>query len=421
MAATLAPSAAPAVAEQIEDVQRTTCCIVGGGPAGAFLALLLARRGVPVTLLEAHKDFDREFRGDTVHPSTMEILDEIGLAEKALQLRHTKVQSPTIQTAGGMFRPVDLRRLKTKFPYIAMMHQAILLEFLTAEAAKFPNFRLLMQANVLQLLEEDGAVCGVRYRTPAAWHEVRALLTVGADGRFSRVRHLAGIEPVKTSPPMDVLWFRLPKLPGDEEITGGAFGGFGKGHAFVALDRYDYWQAGLIIVKGSYQELRAAGLEALRRTIVEVVPRVAKHVEYLTDWRQLSLLSVESSRCARWYKPGLLLIGDAAHVMSPVGGVGINYAIQDAVIAANVLTRPLQEGRVGVDELAKVQRKREWPTRIIQTIQSQIQKRVFVSVLSSEQMLSVPWYVRLFLSVPFVRDIPPRVIALGITRVHVEN
>jgi len=350
--------------ENVREVHETSCCIVGAGPGGAVLALLLARSGIPVVLLEAHKDFDREFRGDTIHPSVMEILDEIGLAEPLHRLRHTKVYGPTIQAANGPFSPVDLRRLKTRFPYIMLIPQARFLEFITEEAKKYPQFGLVMRANVQWLIEEGGVVRGVRYLGPDGWHEVRARVTVGADGRFSFVRHLAGFEPIKTSPPMDVLWFRLPRLPEEPEAAGGALGGLGRGRIFIALDRDDYWQAGYVFPKGHYQELRAQGLEALRRSIVEIEPRFAKHVEHLTDWHQLSLLSVESSRCPRWYKPGLLLIGDAAHVMSPVGGVGINYAIQDAVVAANVLAGPLKAGRVTLADLAEVQRQREWPTRV---------------------------------------------------------
>jgi len=407
--------------EDVLDVFRTACCIVGGGPGGAVLALLLARQGVDVMLLEAHKDFDRDFRGDTVHPSTLEILDEIGLAGRLHQLRHVKVFAPTLRAVGGSFTPFDLRRLKTRFPYIMLMHQPIFLEFLAEEAAKYPNFRLLMQANVLELIEEGSEVRGVRYQSPHGWHEVRASLTVGADGRFSRVRQQAGFVPIKTSPPMDVLWFRLPRLPEDPQVTGGAAGGVSRGHIFVVLDRFDYWQAGYIIAKGHYQEVRAAGLEALRRSILEIDPRFAKHVEHLTDWHQFSLLSVEASRCPRWYKPGLLLIGDAAHVMSPVGGVGINYAIQDAVVAANVLAGPLKTGRVQLSDLAEVQRQREWPTRIIQAIQSFLQKRVIANVLRSQETIRVPRYVRLLFRIPLVRDLPARLIAFGVRRVHVQS
>ena len=407
--------------EDVLDVFRTTCCIVGGGPGGAVLALLLARQGVPVTLLEAHKDFDRDFRGDTLHPSVLEIMDEIGLAERLHQLRHTKVYAPTIRAANGPFNPVDFRRLKTRFPYIMLVPQSKFLEFVTTEAGKYENFRLKMRAHVQRLAKENGVVRGVRYQGPEGWHEVRALLTVGADGRFSVVRHLAGFEPIKTSPPMDVLWFRLPRLPEDPMDSGGAFGGLGRGRIFIVLDRYDYWQAGLVFPKGHYQELRAQGVEALRKNIIEIEPRFAKHTEHLTDWHQLLLLSVESSRCPRWYKRGLLLIGDAAHVMSPVGGVGINYAIQDAVVAANVLTGPLKAGRVQPSDLAEVQRRREWPTRTIQAIQSFLQKRVIANVLRSQETIRVPRYIRLLFRIPLLRDLPARLIAFGVRRVHVQS
>ncbi len=414
--------AAPrSLADPAPNRAEVACCIAGAGPAGAMLALLLARRGVRVTLLEMHKDFDREFRGDTVHPSTLEILDQLGLAERVHSLRAGKVFAPIIQAANGTFAPFDLRRLKTKYPYILMVHQKFLLEILTEEASKFPNFQLKMGANVTELIMESGAVRGVRYTSEGGTNEVRALLTVGADGRFSRVRVLAGFEPIKTSPPMDVLWFRLPRLPEDPDAPGGAFAGIGKGHLVICLDRGDYWQAGYVILKGSYQEVRAEGIEGLRRHIVEIVPQLEKHVQTLKDWHQVMLLSVESSRCPQWYKPGLLLIGDAAHVMSPIGGVGINYAIQDAVVAANILTKPLLSGRVSIKELKEVQSKREWPTRAIQFFQTQAQKGIIANALRSQQMLSVPWYVRAFFRIPYLRDLPARLVAFGPVRVRVEN
>ena len=399
------------------------CAIVGGGPAGAMLALLLARRGVPTTLLEMHHDFDREFRGDTVHPSTLEILDQLGLAERVDSLPSNKISGPTLLTARGPFTPFDLRRLKTKYPYILMVHQKDLLALLTEEAKKSPGFQLLMGANVVDLIREDGIVHGVRYRSKDRVHEVPALLTVGADGRFSRVRQLAGIEPVRTSPPMDVLWFRLPHLPEDIDAPGGAFGGFARGHILGGFDRKDYWQAALVIPKGAYQGLREEGIEGLRQRILEIEPRLAKHVESLTDWHQVSLLSVESSRCTRWYQPGLLLIGDAAHAMSPVGGVGINYAVQDAVVAANLLAKPLLDGSVTTDQLHAVQSRRQWPVRIIQAFQSQIQRRVIATALEArdQQGLSIPWFVRAFTRIPVLRDLPPRIMALGVVRVRVKN
>jgi 2-polyprenyl-6-methoxyphenol hydroxylase-like FAD-dependent oxidoreductase len=404
-------------------VERATCCVVGGGPAGAVLALLLARAGVRVTLLEAHPDFDREFRGDTLHPSVMEIMDQLGLADRLLELRHTKVRSLTFQTVSGPFTPVDFSSLNTKFPYITMMPQTSFLEFITGEAKRNPNFRLLMGARVRGLIEEDGVIRGVRYKGEGGWHGVRAVLTVGADGRGSRVRRLAGFEPVKTSPPMDVLWFKLPREPDDPE---GAMGRFGRGHIAILLDRFDYWQAGYVIPKGTFPELRREGIGALRRSFAELVPEFADRVEHLEDWKQVSLLSVESSRLPRWYRPGLLLIGDAAHVMSPVGGVGINYAIQDAVVAANVLAEPLkrsQERLVDLDTryLGAVQRRRELPTRLIQRLQTLVQQRLLAPALRSRAPFAPPPFVGLLLHIPFVRTIPSRIVGFGLRPVRVRE
>jgi 2-polyprenyl-6-methoxyphenol hydroxylase-like FAD-dependent oxidoreductase len=410
-------------APEISAVKRTTCCVVGGGPGGAVMSLLLARAGVDVTLLEAHPDFDREFRGDTLHPSVMEIMDQLGLSGRLLELRHTELRTFTLQTASGPFTPVDLGRLDTKYPYITMMPQTSFLEFVTGEAQRYPNFRLVMGARVRELVEEDGVVRGVRYEAEDGLHEVRAVLTIGADGRGSRVRRLAGFELVKTSPPMDVLWFKLPREKDDPE---GIVGRIGRGHIAIMLDREDYWQAGYVIPKGTYPELRREGIEALHRGFAELIPEFADRIEHLKDWQQASLLSVESSRCPRWYRPGLLLIGDAAHVMSPVGGVGINYAIQDAVVAANVLSGPLGESQarlvdLEVRHLAAVQRRRELPTRLIQRAQALIQQQVLARALSSKELFAPPPLLRLLLRIPLVRTIPSRIVGFGFWPVRVKE
>jgi 2-polyprenyl-6-methoxyphenol hydroxylase-like FAD-dependent oxidoreductase len=420
MAAAAIPDVELSEAGRIDPSQETDCCIVGGGPGGMMLGLLLARRGVKVTVLETHKDFDREFRGDTLHPSILEILDQIGLSEGVHQLSHNRIYGPTFQASDGAFSPIDFRRLSTRFPYILLVPQAKFLEFLAAEAKKYPSFRLRMLANVTALIQAEDGVRGVRFQSADGWHELRARLIIGADGRFSKIRQLAGFEPIKTSPPMDILWFRLPHLRGDEH-SDRVMGGFGSGRLLAVFDRGDYWQLAYVFPKGQYQQVRAAGMEAFRESIAEIEPTFAKHVESLTDWHQCSLLSVESSRCPVWHKPGLLLIGDAAHVMSPVGGVGINYAVQDAVVAANVLTFPILNREVHERDLAEVQRQREWPTRIIQKIQSTLQTRFIASALQNQSALIVPWWLRLYFKIPVLRDIPARILAFGITRVRLEE
>jgi len=396
---------------------ETQCCVVGGGPAGVVLALLLARKGVRVTLLEAHEDFDRDFRGDTLHPSVLELIDELGLSERLHELPHTKIHTGTITTPEGATTLADFRRLRTRFPYIMMLPQKDFLGFMVGEALKCPSFELVLGALVEELIEEGGVVRGVRFEKGGARHEVRADVTVGADGRGSRVRHLGRFELTKTSPPMDVLWFRVPRREGDPS---GGVAYFGAGREVVMLERGTQWQVASLIAKGSFAHVREAGLEEFRRGLASAVPRFADRFETLTSWKQISALSVESSRVKRWHKPGLLLIGDAAHVMSPVGGVGINYAIQDAVVAANVLARPLLEGRLKVEDLARVQRQREWPTRLIQALQTQIQKRLVAAALDPNKTFRLPLALRLLLRVPLVRNLPARVVGLGFRRVHVK-
>ncbi len=403
---------------QPEHVEQITCCIVGSGPAGAVLALLLARKGIPVLLLEEHMDFDRDFRGDTIHPSVLEIMDQLGLADRLLEIEHTQVDTLPVQTAEGTVTIGDFHRLKTRFPYIALIPQVHFLEFVTSEAQRYPNFRLVMGARVEKLIIEDGYVHGVHYRGRDGWHEVRAVLTVAADGRFSRVRKLAGFEPIKTAPPMDVLWFRLPLKDGDPKESGGRLA---RGHILVILNRADYWQVGYVIPKGGYQKIHAAGLEAFCKDLAELLPEWADRMAALQEWKQISVLSVESNRLPRWYRPGLLLIGDAAHVMSPVAGVGINYAIQDAVVAANVLSNKLKQGQVRTSDLAEVQRRRQLPTRIIQGFQNLIQQMILVNVLTSDQTLTIPPFVRFILRLPFVGTLPARLIAFGPSRVRLKD
>jgi 2-polyprenyl-6-methoxyphenol hydroxylase-like FAD-dependent oxidoreductase len=401
------------------DVAQTGCCIVGGGPAGVVLALLLARAGIDVTLLEAHHDFDRDFRGDTIHPSTLEVLDQLGLADKLHEFPHGKLRALRIVTPAGTRTMAEFRRIKTRFPYVMLLPQAQLLTFLAAEAGKSSHFHLVFGANVQRLVERDGAVQGVRYRgADDRWHEVRAALVVACDGRFSKVRSLAGLEPVKNSHSIDVIWCRLSRRPGDPEDEG-AFHIHG-GHMAVLLSRADHWQIGYVIVKGDFQKLRASDIDVLRQSLAALVPWLADRVGELADWKQVAVLSVESSRLTCWHKPGLLLIGDAAHVMTPVGGVGINCAIQDAVEAANLLAVPLRQGRVAESDLAAIQRLRERPTRVIQALQRFMQRMIINNALAGDRPFRLPLAARIFTKLPVIRDIPVRLLAFGLHRVRVK-
>lgn len=408
----------PLGGEEILDVHETACCVVGGGPGGMMLALLLARKGVAVTLLETHPTFERDFRGDTIHPGLLEILDEIDLASRLHERQHVKMYGPTLPGSDELL--FDLRHLlrNTRFPYIMWIPQHDFLEFLAQEASRFPTFRLVMGANVQRLVEEHECVAGVRYHSADGWHEVRAMLTVAADGRFSRVRKLLGFQPKATSAPVELLWFRLPRHVDEPPTTGVASPRFGKGRLLLLIDRVDHWQAGMFFPAGDYQKMHAAGVEDIRRTIIGMEPRLLHNVEHLTDWRQLTLLSVASSRCPRWYKPGVLLIGDAAHTMTPFAGSGIKYAIEDAVVAANVLAEPLRARNLSEGHLAEVQRRREWPTRVIQALGAFVLGRLG-RALRSGNPLRVPRLVSLLFGLPLLGRLVARLFAFGLWRVHV--
>jgi 2-polyprenyl-6-methoxyphenol hydroxylase-like FAD-dependent oxidoreductase len=406
---------------EVKQVISTTCCIVGAGPAGALLALLLARQGIPVLLLEAHADFDRDFRGDTIHPSVLTILNEIGLAEPLLQIHHTKMSTLGFQGPAGQVNVINLAQLPGRYPYIAMISQAKFLEFITKEAQRYPEFQLVMGAQVDELIKsegQEGKIEGVRYHAHDGLYEVRAILTVGTDGRFSRVRKLAGFEPIKTSPPMDILWFRLSRKSSDPTLT---FGRFASRLIVALINRDDYWQIGYVIPKGEYQQVRAAGLEHFQQTFAAAVPELADRIGEVQAWKQVSVLSVESSYVPRWYRPGLLLLGDAAHVMSPVGGVGINYAIQDAVVASNILAGKLRYGIVELHDLARIQRSRALPTHFIQLLQSVVQQRLLAVALKSNQPFAFPAFLRFALGLPGIRVLPARIVAYGLWPVHVKS
>jgi 2-polyprenyl-6-methoxyphenol hydroxylase-like FAD-dependent oxidoreductase len=384
------------------------CCIVGGGPAGVVLGLLLARQGVEVRVLEAHSTFDRDFRGDTVHPSTLEMLDQIGLIDRVLALAPDRITDFPMHFPDGTISEPRPWRLAVKHPYTLQIPQALFLELLASEALKYPTFHLVTGARVEQLIEDGDQVRGVRYRHASGWCDVKAKLVVGADGRFSRVRQVARIPIDTTAQPIDVLWLTLPREASDPPRGRGLYPR--PGRLLVIGERPGRWQVGYAFPKGGYQRLRSDGLEALRESIAEIAPWLGDRVDTLTDWNQTSMLSVEAGYARRWYRPGLLLIGDAAHIMSPVAGVGINYAIQDAIVASNRLGPRLLRDQVRLSDLAAVQRRREWPTRLMQRMQAAMQQGIEKAAAAGSEK---PWPVRVLEMVPLFEEIRSRLIGYG--------
>jgi len=394
----------------------TQCCIAGGGPAGMMLGLLLARAGVDVVVLEKHADFLRDFRGDTIHPSTLEVMHELGLLDRLLELPHQKITRLSAAFGERTLAFVDMTHLPTRCKFIALMPQWDFLNFLAEEGARYPGFKLIMRAEAEATIVESGRVAGVAANAPDGGLEIRARLTVAADGRHSVLRARSGFDIEELGAPMDVLWFRLARRVGDSDQI---MGRFGAGSLFVMLNRGDYWQCGFVIAKGSIAKVQAQGLPAFRKRIVDLAPFMAGRAEEIADWSQVKLLTVAVDRATVWHKPGMLLIGDAAHAMSPIGGVGINLAIQDAVAAANILWAPLAHGCLDQSHLAQVQKRREFPTRFIQAVQLVMQRNIIARALDAGAATRPPWTVRLIASMPPFRRIPARLFGMGVRPEHV--
>jgi 2-polyprenyl-6-methoxyphenol hydroxylase-like FAD-dependent oxidoreductase len=404
--------------EAVSTTTETGCCIAGGGPAGMMLGFLLARAGVPVIVLEKHRDFLRDFRGDTIHPSTLELMYELGLLDEFLKRPHQELRELAGQVGNEVFKVADFTHLATHCKFLALMPQWDFLNFLVEQGNRYPGFQVRMQAEVTGPIEENGRLTGARVNTPDGVIEIRAKLTVGADGRHSIVRERAGLQVMDLGAPMDVFWMRFNRLPSD---TGQSLGHVEPGKMFVMIDREDYWQCAFLIPKGAADEIRKRGIEKFRQEIANLEPSLRDRVNELRDWNDVSLLTVKVDRLMRWWRPGLLCIGDAAHAMSPVGGVGINLAIQDAVAAANILAAKLADGSLSDHDLGAVQRRREFPTRAMQRLQILIQNAVIKRVLSSSHTLAVPWPLKLMQHWKFLRRIPARVIGIGFRPEHVRT
>ena len=399
------------------EVLETTCCVVGGGPAGVMLGYLLARRGVRVTVLEKHKDFFRDFRGDTVHPSTLEVLRELGLLEEFLELPHEKVESAGVVIGGSSFEVADFRHVPASCKFVALMPQWDFLNFLSGKAKEFPSFQLLLQHEATDLVRDGESIAGVVARTEDREVEIRADLVVGCDGRHSVTRRAADLEVIEHGVPIDVLWFRISRRPDD---PGQVLGNVNYGKALILINRSDYFQAGLIIEKGSYDQVKARGLDAFRNDLRQLAPWLGERVNEVQDWEQIRILTVQINRLRRWHRPGLLCIGDAAHAMSPAGGVGINLAIQDAVATANLLAEPLRTGCVSEEDLEAVQRRREFPTRVTQAIQL-LAHRGFARAFENPGPIQAPWQVKAVTSIPGIHRALGYAVGMGARPEHVQE
>jgi 2-polyprenyl-6-methoxyphenol hydroxylase-like FAD-dependent oxidoreductase len=398
---------------------NTRCCIAGGGPAGMMLGFLLARAGIDVAVLEKHADFLRDFRGDTVHPSTLEVLYELGLLEGFLKRKHQEVRQLSGYIGPYEVPIADLTHLPTHCKFVALMPQWDFLNFMAESARRYPGFHLMMESEAFDLIEEGGRIRGLRAKTKRCEIEIRADLTIAADGRHSVMRERAGLEVMQLGAPIDVLWMRISRKSGD---PGQALGRIDEGKFLVMLNRDEYWQCAFLIPKGGLDELREKGLASFRDDLAGIAPFLADRVNELKDWDDIKLLSVAVDRLRRWYRPGLLCIGDAAHAMSPVGGVGINLAIQDAVAAANILAGPLSRNSLSERHLENVQRRRMFPTRATQGLQILIQNRVLAPTLkSTTKIQSLPFPLKLFRHMPVLRRIPARVIGIGFRPEHVAS
>ncbi len=397
---------------------KTTCCIAGGGPAGMMLGFLLARAGVRVTVLEKHKDFLRDFRGDTVHPSTLEMMHELGLLDEFLKLPHSEVRQITMQIGDDRVTIGHFDTLPVTCKFVALMPQWDFLNFLAAHGKRYSTFDLRMTTEATGLIEEGGHVVGVRAQAPDGGIDIRADLVVGCDGRHSTVRERGGLTVQDLGAPMDVMWFRLSRKTSDPEET---FGHIEAGRMMVMLNRTDYWQCAYVIPKGGIDDVKTKGLEAFRDNIGFMSPFLRDRLGEIDNWDTVKLLTVAVDRLRQWYRPGLLCIGDAAHAMSPIGGVGINLAVQDAVAAANILAGPLRDGALTVQTLKQVQQRREFPTRFTQRLQIVLQNNIIGPALKSQgRRPRAPLFMKM-LQWPLLRRIPGRVMALGVRPEHIRT